>query len=330
MRRMTQPARGKEKAEGELPSPASEGILRDSFAMDRPLDIKRKASSGNRLEKDEEALLFKVIGQCDAALEGSEERCADGNRSMKYSWLSSIRAHARNALVESSQDLVRYMARSTMTSHKPTHVKFDDLVQAGNEALLKSAIPRFRPERGFYLSTYSRWWLRHAMDAEIAHNEHTVRPQGGRDAESRMVISFARDFRAENGREPTGEEIAHVTDMPIGRVEELLKRKQKREQAIRTRDADSAKVKDRLVQGASARPDNQYERMELARRLVALLPRLDVNQETVIRKRFGLDGEEMTLEELGARLSLTRERIRQIEGISLDRVRRLARFEGLL
>lgn len=199
-----------------------------------------------------------------------------------------------------------------------------DLINEGNIGLMK-AVERFDPAKGAKLSTYSSWWIRQQIRRALADQAKTIRlPVHVVDKIYHLGQAEMR-LREEFGRDATDEELAEELEISPGRVAEL------RTAAIRPAsldaplgDDDTSRLAD-VVRDENA--ENPYEETEekadltLLRELLGKLPK---REEVILRNRFGLDGKnEKTLEEIGQKLGLTRERIRQLEAIALKRLRRM-------
>lgn len=199
-----------------------------------------------------------------------------------------------------------------------------DLINEGNIGLMK-AVERFDPAKGAKLSTYSSWWIRQQIRRALADQAKTIRlPVHVVDKIYHLGQAEMR-LREEFGRDATDEELAEELEISPSRVAEL------RTAAIRPAsldaplgDDDTSRLAD-VVRDENA--ENPYEETEekadlnLLRELLGKLPK---REEVILRNRFGLDGKnEKTLEEIGQKLGLTRERIRQLEAIALKRLRKM-------
>jgi RNA polymerase primary sigma factor len=199
-----------------------------------------------------------------------------------------------------------------------------DLINEGNIGLMK-AVERFDPAKGAKLSTYSSWWIRQQIRRALADQAKTIRlPVHVVDKIYHLGRAEMR-LREVFGREATDEELAEELDIAPTRVAEL------RTVAIRPAsldaplgDDDTSRLSDVVRDDNAENPyDEAEERADLAL-LRELLPKLPKREEVILRNRFGLDGKiERTLEEIGNKLGLTRERIRQLETIALKRLRKM-------
>lgn len=205
-----------------------------------------------------------------------------------------------------------------------------DLVNEGNIGLVK-AVERFDPAKGGKLSTYAAWWIKQSIKRALANQSKTIRlPVHLVDKISRMR-RIAMKLHEVFGREPTDEELGEELGVSAARVAQL------RTASIRPTSLDAPVGDDESNTYAEVvqdeRADDPYEKLEektVADMLDDLVLRLDPREQTILRYRFGLDGgTEKTLEEVGEKFGVTRERIRQIQNIALAKLRRMIhKLEG--
>lgn len=199
-----------------------------------------------------------------------------------------------------------------------------DLINEGNIGLMK-AVERFDPSKGGKLSTYGAWWIKQSIKRALANQSKTIRlPVHLVDKISKMRRTAMR-LQEEFGREPTDEELAEELGITASRVAQL------RTAAIRPASLDAPIGDDdsnnfaEIVQDENAEtPYEQLEEKTVNKMLDEMIKTLDPREATILRYRFGLDGgSEKTLEEVGERFGVTRERIRQIQNIALRKMRRM-------
>jgi RNA polymerase primary sigma factor len=227
---------------------------------------------------------------------------------------------AREHMIKANLRLVVKIARD----YEGIGLPLLDLISEGNIGLMK-AVERFDPAKGGKLSTYGSWWIKQSIKRALANQSKTIRlPVHLVDKISKMR-RVAMRLQEELGREATDEEIADELGITAGRVAQM------RLAAIRPAsldapigDDDSNNFSD-IVQDENA--ETPYEMLEdktVTGMLQELVKTLDSREETILRFRFGLDGgSEKTLEEVGEKFGVTRERIRQIQNIALRKLRRM-------
>jgi len=200
-----------------------------------------------------------------------------------------------------------------------------DLISEGNIGLIK-AVDRYDPSKGGKLSTYASWWIKQSMQRALANQSKTIRLPVHTVAKISQIRRTTRALAEKFGREPTDEELAAEIQMPLGKLAHL------RSVSVHpaSLDAplsdaeDSASLGDVVRDDSAASPSDQLREKNVASDLGEAVRSLGEREAEIIRLRFGLEGrEEATLEEVGRRFNVTRERIRQLEQLSLKQMRRL-------
>ena len=198
-----------------------------------------------------------------------------------------------------------------------------DLISEGNFGLIK-AIERFDPDKGGKLSTYAAWWIKQAIKRALASNGKTIRlPVHMVDRIGQMRRTTHR-LAAELGREPHNDEIAQAMDIPVAKVvhmKSVANRAASLDQPVG--EEGDATLGDLVKDEAAVNPYESLRGKSDRSDIEDLLKGLEPREAEIIRLRFGLDGEvPLTLEQVGARFKLTRERVRQLEHLALMHLRR--------
>ena len=228
---------------------------------------------------------------------------------------------ARDHMIKANLRLVVKIAYD----YKDMGLPLMDLISEGNLGLIK-AVERFDPAKGGKLSTYAAWWIKQSMKRALANQSKTIRlPVHLVDKISRMRKMIAK-LTDELGREPENEEIAAELQIPTAKVA-LLKTVSVRPASLDApvgEDGDSHLFGDIIEDEHAETPYEQLEEKSVTTMLRDLVKTLPPREATILTYRFGLDGgNERTLEEVGQKFGVTRERIRQIQMLTLRKLRRL-------
>jgi RNA polymerase primary sigma factor len=224
---------------------------------------------------------------------------------------------AKRQLIESNLRLVMAITRN----YTKADVPLLDLIQEGNLGLIR-AVEKFDYRLGYKLSTYATWWIRQAITRALADQGRTIRLPVHVADQVRRLLRARRQLAQKLNREPSLAELAKETQQTEERVRELLELVEN-PVSLETPVGDGESLYGDLIEDVHAlAPHEQTAEMARTRELAGALDQLNPRMRRVLALRFGLDGEHpQTLEEVGAQLGITRERVRQLETRALRELR---------
>ncbi len=277
------------------------------------------------LSVDEEvSLAMRLEAGRDA--EGRLSRHPSHERATEWKFLIEDGSSARDHLIKANTRLVVSIAKKYMTRGVP----FLDLIQEGNLGLMK-AVEKFDYRRGYRFSTYATWWIRQTITRAIADQGRTIRVPVHMSDRIRRLYRVARDLEQEHGRKPSVEEIAVVMEADPRKVQWMLRVSwQPLSLEHPVGEDEDSELGNFIENESSPTPSETAHSKLLKEKIDELLATLSPREARILRLRFGLqNGRSYTLEEVGQKFGLTRERIRQIEGRALRRLRHPRRSRQL-
>jgi RNA polymerase primary sigma factor len=298
------------------------------FSSDDPVGLYLKEMARVPLLSTEEELELAIrIERAHNARKRLEPR--DAETAEKRRRIEPILADgmaARENLIKANTRLVVSIAKRFIGRGIP----FLDLIQEGNLGLMK-AVEKFDHHRGFRFSTYATWWIKQSITRAIADQGRTIRVPVHMVDRIRQLYKTQRELEQSLGRPPTIEEIAAALELPVRKVQWILKVSwQPLSLESPVGEDDGAELGQFIEDDTSLTPMQSAYLSMLKDKMAKVLNDLSPRESQVLRWRFGLyDGHEYTLEEVGQKFGLTRERIRQIEGKALRQLRHPRRAREL-
>lgn len=298
-----------EEAEAEAEEDTPVPDLDNAISIDDPVKMYLKEIGAlPLLTSEEEIVLAKTVeaGMRADALPEEKEAAQEAKKELADRNLRLVVSIAK-----------KYLGRG---------LQFLDLIQEGNLGLLK-AVDKFDYTKGYKFSTYATWWIRQAITRAIADQARTIRVPVHMVETINKLNRISRQLLQENGREATNEELAKAMGVSLAKVREVKKIAQdpiSLETPIG--EKEDSHLGDFIEDHEAIAPDDAAGSILLREQIEELLTGLTERERQVLELRFGLkDGKTRTLEEVGKYFDVTRERIRQIEGKALSKLKKTAK-----
>lgn len=274
----------------------------------------KRASGVALLRPDEEVALARRMRAAEGVAQGFPSQRTPLEREMLRQ-----AANAKRRFIEANLRLVFAWARRP--EFQGQGLDYEDLVQAGSIGLMR-AVEKFDPDLGYKFSTYAVWWIRQSITRAIADTGRTIRLPVHVQEQVRKISSTQRRLGGELQRPPTLLELADELDMDPGRVAFFLDISRDPVSLDLELDGPGGAVLGEMIPAPATSVEEQVVEAMLQQYLVVLLASLTEREAGVIRMRFGLNGDDpMTLDAIGQVYGVTRERVRQIEAKTLEKLR---------
>ncbi len=268
---------------------------------------------------------YEIGRQAKERLDGDEGELSEDEKDELYRLVQRGEA-ARSHMIRANTRLVVSIAKRYLGQGVP----FLDLIQEGNLGLIK-AVEKFDYHRGHRFSTYATWWIRQSITRALADQGRVIRLPVHLSDRIRKVYQVAQQLEQDWGRQPTPEEIAEELGLPAQKVQWMLKVSQRPLSLEKpVGEEEDSELGSFIPDRDTPTPSDTAYLSMLQDKLENVLTTLSPREARILRLRFGLqDGRSYTLEEVGHKFGLTRERIRQIEHEALDRLRHPSRSRQL-
>lgn len=282
------------------------------------MDIKNKVDDTTSFDNDVIQLYLKDIAHKPLLTKDEE---------ILYSRKALVGdAKSKKVMIESNLRLVVSIAKK----YRGSGMQLSDMIDEGNIGLI-TAVEKFDPERGFRFSTYATWWIKQTIERAIHNQARTIRLPVHVSKEINTILRTHKQLMKTNNSEPTHEEVADELDKSVEDISALLSYDapvMSFDQTISSEDSNSQTMASFISDDSDNGPDAQIDKNDIQKLTLTMLEGLNPRDREILCRRFGLMGyEAQTLQQVAEEVGLTRERIRQLQVSSLNKLKNILQRE---
>ena len=305
----------------------------DLLSMEEEIELAKRIEKGKAAERENEELQRKIDEIKNRKTISEKAKKEKENYQKKIRNNKKIIADSKEAIDHLTSANLRLVV-SNAKHYLGRGMSFLDVIQEGNLGLMR-AVDKFDYHKGYKFSTYATWWIRQAITRSIADQARTIRLPVHMVENINRRVRIRRTLTAELGREPTTAEVAERADMDESKVQEIT-RISAEPISLETPvgEEEDTTIGDMVDDKTTIAPEEAAAKTMLRQQIMESMEALDEREREVLILRYGLrDGQPQTLEEVGKKFSVTRERIRQIEARAIKKLKlpsRLKKLDGFI